>query len=437
MPRLVSIAPLTVCLLALPLALAVPRVARANGAFPESFELLLPTDRPKQIVLATNFGLFISDDAGATWTWTCERKETEQGALYSVSAAPADRFFAVSPSGGLAYSDDDSCTWKKAGGTLDAIIGTDVWPDPTNPMRIYAVAAPADFSTAPGVYASDDGGATFGGALFTPPSGGSILSIESARSARNTLYVSFYTAAPDIHPYLARSIDGGASWTTVDLESQLGKNYFYVVAVDPTNAQVVTARVIKAGAESLAISSDGGVSYTTVIALDGGGFTSYVRLDSGTILVGGIVLTEGRGYRSTDGGATFQDWKLPSQPHFRALAERGGKLYAAAKNYSDDWAVGVSTDEGLTFTRLLRYDEAKSIRACAQEVCVDNCDYQAGQQIWSADVCHPGAPPEKSGGCRLGGPGGEQPRRSAWLVAPCVVVAVALALARRRRRGRH
>jgi len=48
-----------------------PGAAHGNGAFPDSEGILLPADRPDQLLLATNFGLFTSDDAGKTWAWSC------------------------------------------------------------------------------------------------------------------------------------------------------------------------------------------------------------------------------------------------------------------------------------------------------------------------------------------------------------------------------
>ena len=174
--------------------LGAPGSARADGAFPESYQLVLPADRPQQIVLATNFGLIISDDGGATWTWTCEAKATAMGSLYGVSAPPLDRFFSMSTLVGLAYSDDQSCTWTSSGGALDTVLATDYFADPTNPMRVYAMGAnPNDDTVLPKVFASDDGGKTFGTTLFTAPAGLSLLSLESARSAPQTIYLATYT----------------------------------------------------------------------------------------------------------------------------------------------------------------------------------------------------------------------------------------------------
>jgi MYXO-CTERM domain-containing protein len=457
MSRPLAIAPSFVALVAL-VALVVlgivlgivmaPRSAHANGAFPESYQLVLPANRPRQIVLATNFGLIISDDDGATWTWTCEQKPTVMGALYGVSAPPLDRFFSLSTLVGLAYSDDDSCTWTSSGGSLDTALATDYFPDPTNPMRVYALGAPPNDDTVPPkVFPSDDGGKTFGAALFTAPTGMTLSGLESARSEPQTLYLATFTTG--FHPKLQRSKDGGTTWTELDVEPSLGTNNFRIIAVDPNDATVLTVRVIETTGESVAISRDGGSTFTKVAHI-AGQLTAYVRLDSATILVAGALAIDGVGFRSTDGGLTFTDWTprttsdggapdlsedggAQRPPHLRALAARGGKLYAAAKNFSDDWAVGVSTDEGVTFRRLARYDQVASIRACVRALCEQSCEFQAGAQIWPPDTCAaprvtPPQPPAKKGcGCQVGDAG-------AASGAGLVLAALWLTRARRRRR---
>ena len=70
--------------------------------------------RQHDVVLATNFGMIISEDDGATWQWTCEQVETSFGYLYAVGPAPNDRYYGLSPEQGLAYSDDGSCSWHRS-----------------------------------------------------------------------------------------------------------------------------------------------------------------------------------------------------------------------------------------------------------------------------------------------------------------------------------
>jgi MYXO-CTERM domain-containing protein len=424
-----------------------PRAARANGAFPESLQLVLPVDRPGQIVLATNFGLIISDDDGATWNWTCEQKATVMGSLYSVSAPPLDRFFSMSTIVGLAYSDDDSCTWTPSGGSLDTALASDYFPDPTNPMRVFAMGSnPNDDTIPPKLFSSDDGGKTFGDAIFTAPMGVSLSGVENARSDPKTIYLATFASVTGggFHPTLQRSSDGGVTWTPIDVEPSLGPNNFRIVAVDPSDAQVITLRVFEPTGESLAVSRDGGMTFAKVASLQGQ-FTAYVRLDSGTILVAGALAVDGVGFRSTDGGMTFTDWTprtlgdggvpevaadggAPRPPHLRALAARGSKLYAGAKNFSDDWAVGLSTDEGVTFTKLTRYDQVSAIRACAVSACENSCESQAAAQLWPVTLCHPAAPPKKGCGCAV-----SDARGATWGVG-FLLAALALGRARRPRR---
>jgi hypothetical protein len=431
----------SIALVALAVALAsfAPRAARANGAFPESFQLILPSDRAGQIVLATNFGMIISDDAGASWNWTCEEKQTSMASLYAISAPPLDRLFALSSFVGLAYSDDQSCSWAISGGALETPLASDYFPDPTNPMRVLAIAAPTDGSTPPQVFPSSDGGKTFTDAIYTAPAGATLSGIEIARSDPQTIYLAMATTGT--HPMLLRSIDGGGHWTPSDLEPTAGPNLFRIIAVDPADPLTITLRVIAAETESVVISHDGGQTFAKALTLSGGQLTAYAKLASGTILVAGAVIDQAVGFRSTDGGKTFVNWtpltlgpngvpinpdaaaattsdddagadagppaEVPGVPHLRALAERDGKLYGAAKNYSDDWAVGVSTDDGLTFAPVMQYSDVKSIRACAQQTCVASCMYQASQFIWPQAICGAATttpPPvtKSGGGCQLG-----------------------------------
>ena len=432
------------------LAVLVPVTpALANGAFPDSDAILLPADRPQQIGLSTNFGLIISDDGGQSWQWTCERPETSMAAGYARGAPPGDRLYSLSLDVGLAFSDDDSCSWRRAGGALATAIATDYFPDPTDAAHVLAIVGPqADGGLgAATVHESTDGGNTFAAApLFVAGAGAELLGVEIARADPRVIYLAI--AAPGPHPMLARSADAGATWTMLDIEPSLGARRPRIIAIDPVDPDVIYLRVLGAGVELLAVSRDGGVSFATPITLTGGALSAFARLASGTVLVAGLMpsdgglTTAGVAWRSGDGGVTFGDWALSPVPRLRALGERAGTLFLAGDNYMDGWALATSADEGRTIQPLARYDQVSAVKACVAAICQELCDEQAGRRIWAPEVCNPS--PEGDGGVDAGPPTGSDgcgcgaaPRRGGAGIA-LLLVGLATALrnaARRRRRG--
>jgi hypothetical protein len=272
------------------------------------------------------------------------------------------------------------------------------------------------------------------------PAGG-LLGVESAASAPLTVYVAAYEP-PDLRPRLARSTDGGATWTMLDLEPFLGNNQFRIVAVDRQDPRRLFLRVLEPGGESLAVSRDGGETFTSAVDVDGN-LTAFVRLASGAVLVGGIVNSQGVAFRSRDGGDTFEE--VPGPPRLRALAERGGRLYAATDNFRDGFAVAVSDDEGKTFQPLLRYDQVAGVKPCVAAACAESCRREAAVGLWSAEICPAidgtidgGAPPDggvtaganaAGGGCAVA-----NAARDATQVAAVLLVAASIAFARRARR---
>src|SRR5215831_1213059 len=92
-------------------AALAPARASANGAFPDSLSILLPPDRPHEIILATNFGLLVSEDDGAKWNWVCEQAVASQARLYQMGPPPTDRLLAVSPLA-LVTSSNGACSWQ-------------------------------------------------------------------------------------------------------------------------------------------------------------------------------------------------------------------------------------------------------------------------------------------------------------------------------------
>ncbi|HMC95801.1 MAG TPA: hypothetical protein VKO16_13625 [Polyangia bacterium] len=415
--------------------------ARADGATPGSLGIMLPVDKPREIVLATTFGLIISDDGGSTWLWTCEQVPTSMAGAYAVGPPPTmagslgDRFYALSPlpGVGLAFSDDGTCTWHSSGGALagESVTLKDFFVAPTNPDRVLAIAAVTNDAGDVGpqsVYASSDGGTTFDPTpLFAAPVGAALVGVEIARTDPNIIYLAYYlTLTSGRDPVLVRSSDGGTTWTTVDVQAALGPNQVRIFAVDPADPDLVYLRVIASGSESVAVTRDGGMTFAQPLTIPNGAATAFVRLASGTVLVGARLNfagdgggASGAGYRSTDGGKSFVPWTLSPQPHIVGLAERvsGTKsmLYLSGENYVDTWALAVSSDEGQTVTPVMSYDQVRGIKPCAQAICANSCLSVGGQGVWENDVCT-GAlldagtvapPPPARPGCHCGAVGGE------------------------------
>lgn len=448
------------------------RPARADGALPGSLGILLPADKPKEIALSTNFGLIISDDGGATWVWTCEQIPTSMANLYALGPPPAavgslgDRFYALSPIEGLAFSDDGTCSWQRAGGMLAGASVTDFFVDPTNPDRALAAAASADDAGVVGaasIYASADGGTSFGATpLFTAPAGAVVVGVEIARSDPNVIYLAYYLtltqdggASSGRDPRLVRSSDGGKTWTTMDVAAALGPNIVRIFAVDPANSDLVYLRVIASGSESVAVTRDGGMTFAQPLAIPNGSVSAFARLASGTVLVGARINfatdgggANGAGYRSTDGGMTFAPWILTPQPHLVGLAERvsGGRstLYLSGENYVDGWALATSGDEGATVTPVMSYIQVRGIQSCAQQACVNACNYEEMQAVWDPAVCTGAlldagtladggavAPPAGAG-CRCGAAGGRRSGIASLLTLGLAVVELMRRRVRRR-----
>jgi uncharacterized metal-binding protein len=365
------------------------RAARANGAFPDSQSVVAPADRPRELLLATNFGLVLSHDGGASWTWSCEQDATAFAYLFQSGPTPLGRLFALSV-GRLVYSDSGGCGWAVAGGALAGHDVTDAFPDPIDASRVFAVAHPSGAADGQSVVmVSYDGGATFQGAIYTAASQDDVTGVEVARSAPDTIYLTI-TGGPGFVPKLARTVDGGASWQTFDLSGALGAAGIWLVAIDPQRPDRVLLRVAGAAGEGLAITDDGGVTARLALALDGGNLTGVARLDSGTLVAAAAFNDHAALYRSTDDGSSFQP--QAGAPHVRGLAARGDLLFAAADDFGDGFALGISNDEGISWQAGMRYDQVTAIDGCVQALCHDSCLSEADLSVWPAAVCDAPAP---------------------------------------------
>lgn len=364
------------------LLVAVP--ARGHGSYPEVKQILLPADRPQQIILATNFGLIFSEDSGHTWRLNCEHGLSAYAAPYLLGAPTSQRIFAMT-SGGIIYSDDSACGWHAAGGTLSSAVPYAFTVDPSSSKRAYAVGVPLGHPyDGDNIYVSDDGGLSFGQSVYTSPQGSALLSVLVAPSKPSVLFASMFST-PENHPVLLRSDDSGEHWKVAsDLADSLGHDPFELLAIDPRDENALYGRILGGSAETLATSHDGGLSFVRSVSIPGK-LSAFLKLASGTILVGGTAGTAAAGYRSKDGGQTFETW--PGAPHVHALAERGGKLYVAGDNFGDGYVIAESDDEGAHLQPLAGFEQVQALDGCVADLCATSCAYYAGVGLWSAATC--------------------------------------------------
>jgi hypothetical protein len=369
------------------------RPAAANGAFPDSQTVLTPADRPREIILTTNFGLITSNDAGQTWTWSCEADAIGTRSLYQLGAGPSPRLYGRDGSG-LVFTDDGGCTWNKAQGAFGDGIVADAFPDPGNAQRILAVVAPRGGSDQTyQVLESANGGTTFQRLIYGAARGDIISGVEVARSDPDVAYLVILSGA-NLRPKLVRSLDGGGTWSEHDLGDALGEANVLLVAIDPVNPDRVFLQVNGPTANTLALVEGGGTTVHTPLILAGGFMTGFVRVATGagrsTLLVSGLVGGNPVLYRSRDDGATFEP--LPDPPRLWGMSERAGLLFGAAMT-DETFALGVSADEGSTWRPVMRYGDVQAITPCAKAACQDICLFEASLQLWPEEVCFRESPP--------------------------------------------
>lgn len=330
----------------------VPVAALADGALPDSLAFALPADKPHQIFAGTNFGLLVSTDDGASFDWVCEEAIGSGAYLFQLGPAPDDILYALSLDG-LSYSTDDGCSWQH--GAIPGELATDAFPSPTDAQRVFAIVQPpqgdAPFITRQ-VFESNDHGQTFAQALYGPDAGELLTGIELARSAPE-LWATLYQYQPT-EGLIARSLDDGGTWATLDLGvAQIPR----LLAVDPSNPGRVFLRMsVDSSVDALARWDDATHSLTTLKPLDDK-MSAFVLRANGDVLVSEL---SGKTWVSHD-GSTFE--LLDSSSHLRALGERDGTLYALADNFGDGWAVGTSSD-GKSWKHLFQYGQIRGVRQC-------------------------------------------------------------------------
>jgi photosystem II stability/assembly factor-like uncharacterized protein len=394
------------------LAASTSAPAHANGAFPAPFRLFLPTTRPSDVTVTANFGFITTRDAGKTWAWTCEHDQGNLGASY-LQPQSGGRFLGLA-SGHLISTDNDACDWAVATGFAAGELIDDSFIDPSDSQHVLALGHQGtDTAAISGLFASRNGGTTFGAAsLYTTQAGTRLDGVEIPKSNPNRIYLTTSPWRADgSPPRIVRSDDGGKTFAMLPAAAGLAAGTLRIVTVDPADANKIYFR-FSGDDDRLLISADGGQTLAVaLIAEPGRQLTAFLRRSNGTLLAATFDSEAGSLFRSTDGGANFAT--LAPNLHVGSIAERDDALYVLADGFNDGFLVGISRDGGDTFESFLDAFGVQGIQACAKDLrqaCAVSCLNLENAGLFNPTVCNslvaPGVVPRDnagSSGCALGG----------------------------------
>jgi len=256
-----------------------------------------------------------SADASDTWT-LLPGPTTPWVASLVLTPGPRSRLVAAAQRGTLHTSRPGRSRWDAAGGAIPALV-THLALDPTEPSTMYAAGYSPVRSP---LFRTVDGGDSWQEDVRFP-TGALVNGLAIDPRTPSTLWAAFID--DDRRCHLWRTIDGGASWHPIGGEPA---PCLEEIAVDPSNPKVLYAATASPG---VAKSVDGGKHWSTL------------DLDESVLGVAvqphdpGVVYAVGFGgiHRSDDGGASWRPAGLNDRIVRRLAIDpsRSDTVYAATQ----------------------------------------------------------------------------------------------------------
>jgi photosystem II stability/assembly factor-like uncharacterized protein len=345
----------------------------------EIFKVVVDPSSSGTLYAIANSGVFKSTDGGASWGLALSITDGTALDLAVDPLKPA-KVYAANNSTGLWESTDAGGTWNKLTGIPNAHV---VVVDPVNEDTVYAIANGCD------VYKSTDGGATWNSVATGLTGNADAYCTQIAVDAANPLQLYLATQVGSYQTStgarggsslsgLYSSADGGASWTqnlatlafadvvidpsndqnvyagsyvsndggTTWAPSASAPSRFTVIAVDPTNPQVLWGVELADVEGNLWISTDQGTTWSQVSMPQGNAVYNLVYDPSAATTVYASSMAFGV-YKSTDGGSTWGDATsgLTGVYPFDMLADSTGAIYMG----TEGTGIFKSTDGGMTW----------------------------------------------------------------------------------------
>jgi hypothetical protein len=423
------------------------RPAQANGRFPTASQLVIRPGHPEQMALRTTFGVLVSSDRAATWSFICEAAVGYQSSEDPALSMTGGGTLLASTGEGLAVS-ADGCAWGFASGGLANQVVVDSAVRASAPQAAVVVTSTPTATTDAGtsvqsvqIFATDDDGSHWTMARAALDSSVVPTSVEVAASDPHRIYVTTTRGArPSATASLFVSTDDGAHWTerAIPVDGTAGESA-YIAAVDPTRADRVYVRTMGSGKSRLFVTDDAGMQFRAVYS--GGPMLGFaLSSDSATVYLGGP--EDGLQAASTNDLAFTQRSPIP----VGCLAVSGARIYACVVQSS---VLVAASDDGTSFAPVLRLADVRGPLTCPAASSTAACaaDWTALSERFGLGVSDGGAdaaadsitPPAPSSGCghcaATSAPIDRPSTGAAALTVALVGLAAARARHRRARRG--
>jgi hypothetical protein len=325
------------------------RSAHANGRFPAASQLVVDRTDPNHLFVSATYGLLVSVDAGREWSWICESAYGSTGTEDAAVAIMNGTLLAGLYSGLSVSKDGSGCNFAWASGPLAKETVVDVAIDKATPSHAVAVTSTAivgdgSFTFDNVLTESLDDGASFHLAGVALPDDLEVLTVDTAPSDAQRVYVSGTSVASSQNGIIERSDDRGAHWARIAVAESPPGSLPFIAAVDPNHADTLYVRVTQ-GTEALLVSTNGAGSWRPIFSATSPILGFALSPDSSKIAVGtatGIAIASTSDY-------AFQQVNslIPT-----CLTWSDAGIYACAKESTTGFSIGLSEDEAATFHAL-------------------------------------------------------------------------------------
>lgn len=296
---------------------------------------------PAHVVLRATYGLVVSTDGGARWSWVCEEAMSFAGIWDPPIGITAGGALLVGLPDGLSVSTSDGCGFSRAG-ALEGKLVVDLAVDKTNPVRaVVLTSSPLGSGFETRLFWTEDGGASFTDVEAVFPANLRGLTVDLTPDPA-VVYVSGVLGGPMPMGVVLRSEDGGKTHEVTPVPGSDDTHGPFIGAVDPANANHVYVRLDGAPGRLLH-SADGAKTWEELFVGEGALLGFSLSPDGSALVVGG----EKDGiWRSPAPAWAFEQ---VSRLHARCLRWAEAGVYACTEEVLDGFSVGLSVTAGSTF----------------------------------------------------------------------------------------